>query len=417
MQEIRNKMMKAGLPARVIEDFLFYRQSVLNGESSYLRESDIAPLTDDDLVRYEQLESSDYAQEIAIIKLNGGLGTSMGLTKAKSLINVKEDLSFLDIIAKQIQCADCDIPLILMNSFATEEDSLQFLSKYDFLAKQDFPLSFLQNKYPRLLRQDLSLCDFAEEQLNWSPPGHGDIYTALATSGLLDRLLDRGVKFVFISNVDNLGACFDPKILHYFVQSKLDLLMEVCTRTPMDKKGGHLARKNGKLILREVAQTKEEDLPHFQNIDKYKYFNTNSLWLNLQSLSKMKTLRLPLIVNPKTVEGKEIVQLETAMGSAISVFGKTKALLVPRTRFMPVKKTNDLLLMRSDFFSLDSKFKLLPYNEILPTIELNSDYYGTLEQMEEKFKIVPSLKKCESLILKNEYLFDKPQEFIGNCIL
>ena len=417
MQAITKKMKEAGLPDRVIEDFLFYRKSVQEGVSSFLRENDISPLAEDDLVKYEQLSSSGYAEDVAIIKLNGGLGTSMGLTKAKSLIKVKGDLTFLDIIAKQIQSTDNEIPLILMNSFATEEDSLKFLNKYNFLTNQELPLSFLQNKYPRLHKHDLSLCDFADEQTNWSPPGHGDIYTALETSGLLGKLLDRGVKYAFISNADNLGAYFDTKILHYFAQSGLDLLMEVCTRTPMDKKGGHLAKKQGKLILREVAQTMEEDLQDFQNIDRHSYFNTNSLWLNLQSLKAEKNLRLPQIVNPKIVEEKEVVQLETAMGSAISVFPNTKVLLVPRTRFMPVKKTNDLLLMRSDFFTLDSDFRLIPHSDILPTIELNSDYYGTLEQIEEKFKIVPSLKSCASLTLKNEYLFDKPQEFTGNCIL
>ncbi len=419
MQRIAEKMKKAGLPTKVITDFIYYRQEALKRESSYIDETDIEPLAQQDLLEYDQLSPStkEVRAQAVIIKLNGGLGTSMGLKRAKSLIEVKDGLNFLDIIVEQVLAVDGELPLAFMHSYATAQDSRRHLSKYTSRLKQDIPLDFMQNSYPRLRADDLSLCDFADEKLNWSPPGHGDIYTALQVSGLLDELLSKGIDYAFISNSDNLGASFDAKILQYFAKSGLDFLMEVCSRTAMDRKGGHLAKQNGKLTLRELAQTKKGDLADFQNIEKHKYFNTNSLWVNLQSLKAKGDFRLPLIVNPKTVQGQKVLQMETAMGSAISVFAKSKVLLVPRVRFMPVKKTSDLLLMRSDFFSLSDFFELVPYKAELPIVEVNPEFYGTLQQLDRKMKIVPSLRECQKLLLKNDYLFDKPHRFEGNCIV
>ncbi len=419
LPKIAQKMRDAGLPARVIADFLYYRQLALAGESGYLSEAEIEPLSSQDLVSYKSLPPSSAAHQAkaVIIKLNGGLGTSMGLEKAKSLIEVKDGLNFLDIIVKQLLSSSQNLPLVFMHSFATAADSREYLRKYDQRLPQSLPPDFLQNSYPRLKAESLALCDFADDTLNWSPPGHGDIYTALVVSGLLQKFLDAKIDYAFISNSDNLGASFDAQIGQYFAQSGLDFMMEVCSRTPMDKKGGHLAKKDGKIVLRELAQTRQQDLPEFQNIAKHKYFNTNNLWVNLHSLRKMGEFRLPLIVNPKTVQGQEVVQLETAMGSAISVFGKSKAMLVPRTRFMPVKKTSDLLLMRSDFFDLQADFSLSACRDDLPQIEVNPKFYGTLAQLEEKVRIVPSLRECRKLRLKNDYLFDKPHRFVGNCIV
>jgi UTP--glucose-1-phosphate uridylyltransferase len=97
--------------------------------------------------------------------------------------------------------------------------------------------------------------------------------------------LDEGARYALIVNGDNLGATLDPALLGYFSSHRLPFMMEVAQRTPTDMKGGHLARNtNGSLILREIAQCPEEDLAAFQDIEKYRYFNVNSLWINLQAL-------------------------------------------------------------------------------------------------------------------------------------
>ena len=130
-------------------------------------------------------------------------------------------------------------------------------------------------------------CDHSPE-LEWCPPGHGDIYAALLGTGMLDTLVDSGVKYAFISNSDNLGATLDFKLLNEFINSGSSFMMEVTRRTDVDKKGGHLAKskKNGNFLLREIAQCPEGDLDEFQNVNKYRYFNTNNIWIRLDRLER-----------------------------------------------------------------------------------------------------------------------------------
>jgi len=217
----------------------------------------------------------------------------------------------LDIIARQT--IENELPLVLMNSFSTRDDSLAELARY-----------------PEL--------------------GHGDIYMALVTSGMLDELLTEGYRYTFISNADNLGAVLDKSLLGYFAKNKLPFMMEVADRLEVDKKRGHLARTiEGHSVLREIAQCPSGHIDMFQDISKYKYFNTNNIWLNLETLKEVMKKRnnilgLSLIRNlkladPRKVTSTPVYQLKIVMGSVISVFKDVQAVRVPRSRFAPVKTT------------------------------------------------------------------------------
>ena len=193
--------------------------------------------------------------------------------------------------------------------------------------------------------------------------------------------------------------------------------MEVCTRTPNDRKGGHLARRreDGALILRESAQTADADKAAFEDITIHEYFNTNTLWLNLpllrEALAKRDSiLGLPLIRNMKTVslgEGRrqDVVQLETAMGSAIEVFEDATAILVPRSRFLPVKTTNELLLLRSDLYEMGPGCTLKMTADTTPNVELAAKYYGRLDQFEKRVPISPSMRRANSLRVEGDWYF------------
>jgi len=180
-----------------------------------------------------------------VLKLNGGLGTSMGLDKAKSLLVVKGNNTFLDFTAQQVTAMrtqfKSQVKFMLMNSFNTSNDTLSFLSKYPSLA-EDKDLELLQNKVPKVDKKTLGPVEWpVNKHLEWCPPGHGDLYTALYGSGKLDELLAQGIKYMFVSNSDNLGATLDLDLLSYFAETQLPFLMECCRRTEADKKGGHLA--------------------------------------------------------------------------------------------------------------------------------------------------------------------------------
>lgn len=427
----KKKMEAEGTPSLIIEIFRSCYEKLLKGERGFLSRNDILPVEKEDIAHTDTL--NDYYEDgckamakTVIIKLNGGLGTSMGLLRAKSLIEVKDGLTFLDIIARQTlshrKKYGTNIPLILMNSFKTDEDSRKFLSKYPDLAS-DIPLSFVQHKFPKVLKDSMSPAYWPEEPENeWNPPGHGDIYFALIISGMLDQMLGKGYKYAFISNSDNLGGILDQTILGYFASQDFPFMMEVADRTEADKKGGHLAKMiSGGLILREIAQCPANEIDEFQDINKHKYFNTNNIWINLTLLREKSNkvhnmLELPMIVNPKKIDPRddsspEVYQIEMAMGSAISIFENSAAIRVPRTRFSPVKKSQDLLGLWSDCYVIADGNRVItnPKRHIgTITINLDDRYYKKIDQFRDRFAYgTPSLIDCESLTVEGNVFFGK----------
>jgi UTP--glucose-1-phosphate uridylyltransferase len=261
-----------------------------------------------------------------------------------------------------------------------------------------------------------------DPDLEWAPPGHGDLYTSLVTSGMLEQLLDRGYEYAFVSNADNLGATLDERILGWFARERLPFAMEVADRTEADRKGGHLARRRdgGGLLLREIAQTPDDDVDSFQDTSRHRFFNTNTLWVNLRALSELLDARdgvigLPMIVNRKTVDpgdksSPNVIQLETAMGAAIDAFEGAAALRVPRERFAPVKTTDDLLVVRSDSYVLtdDAHVVVSPERRLpgLPLVELDGDYFKLLRDFDARFPSgPPSLVECERLRVNGDVRF------------
>ena len=414
-----DKMRAEGVADVAIDSFAHYYRQLEGGETGMIREADIEPVTDlpttDDLG--EPPDRGAVLGKAVMIKLNGGLGTSMGMTKAKSLLEVKDGLTFIDIIVRQ--ATDLGVPLVLMNSFATRDDTMAFIGDRHPDADVD---DFLQNKEPKIGVDDLTPVQWPDDpDLEWCPPGHGDLYVALQTSGMLESLLDRGVEAAFVSNSDNLGAVLDPRILHHFLDSGAPFLMEVVPRTPADRKGGHLARRkeDGRLVLRETAQTDDEDLEALQDTSRHRYSNTNNLWVNLVALDQVLrersgVLGLPIIVNRKTVDPgdkstPEVFQLETAMGAAISVFEGAEAIEVSRHRFAPVKTTNDLLVLRSDFYALTDSGHVEPAGDREPgsiLVDLDPDHYKLLADFDARFPAgAPSLVECTCFVVRGDVTF------------
>ncbi len=427
-----SKMERAKLHPLVIDTFTYYYKKILSGATGFISDKDIKPVAPDeieDATRIkEYTESGRKAlRHAVIIKLNGGLGTSMGLTKAKSLLKVKNEKTFLEIIVKQAE--RCRVKLALMNSFSTHEDTIDALS---MIKPSDSPLLFIQNKFPKILQQDLAPATWPENpDLEWNPPGHGDTYSAIYTSGVLQHLLNKGIEYAFISNSDNLGATMDESLLGYFSENRLPFMMEVVPRTPSDVKGGHIARHiNGRLILRESAQCPQDEMDAFKNIKRYRFFNTNNIWINLKALEELikkhNTINLPIIKNQKTLDPRDentpkVFQVETAMGAAISLFEGAAAIRVPTSRFFPVKKCNDLLAIRSDRFVFSKNDNLILNPGIgsrTITIALDPKYYGKIDLFDERFaEGIPSLIDCASLTIEGDVRFEKNVTIKGKVVI
>jgi len=382
------------------------------------------------IVAYDSLPKVNDTQilnKLAVLKVNGGLGTSMGMTGAKSALEVKDDMTFLDLTVRQIEHLNTslkvDVPLILMTSFNTHEDTLRIIKKY---ANQQLRITtFNQSRYPRINKETLLPCpsNANEDKSKWYPPGHGDLYNALTQSGVLDQLLSEGKEYLFVSNSDNLGAVVDQGILQHMIDSQSEFIMEVTDKTKADVKGGTLIDYEGTVRLLEIAQVPSEHVEDFKAIRKFKIFNTNNLWLNLKALKRvMETegMELEIITNPKTTDdGQAVIQLETAAGAAIKHFRNGHGVNVPRSRFLPVKSCSDLLLIKSDIYSLEHGQLVINENRLFgttPVIKLG-DHFKKIQQFQKRFKKIPKILELDHLTVTGDVYFGRNVTLRGTVIV
>ncbi|KAF8210414.1 UTP-glucose-1-phosphate uridylyltransferase [Mycena galopus ATCC 62051] len=328
------------------------------------------------IVAYDNLTTSidpKSLQKLAVLKVNGGLGTSMGMTGAKSALEVKNGMTFLDLTVKQIEhlntMHDVDVPLILMTSFNTHEDN------------------------------------------------------ALLQSGVLDQLLAEGKEYLFVSNSDNLGAVVDQRILEHMIYSGTEFLMEVTDKTKADIKGGTLIDYNGSIRLLEIAQVPSEHLDEFKSVRKFKIFNTNNLWINLKALKRVMDkggIDLDIIVNPKVTEkGEAVIQLETAAGAAIKHFKNAHGINVPRSRFLPVKSCSDLLLIKSDVYAIENGQLVVNPERMFsttPVIQLG-DHFKKIQQFQKRFKNIPRIIDLDHLTVTGDVYFGRDVTLRGTVVV
>lgn len=440
LQECVKKMRAQGEKESEIEAFTHLFQAFNSvKDDNWIREEDIEPLEKVPSIREIVVNKADPADlaSTAFIKLNGGLGTSMGLRAPKSSLPVVkkngETLSFLDVIVHQIQISrqrlGIEFPLIFMDSVHTSSPTLEEVEKLGFSNPKGVPIEIMQNREPKILAGGSPASWPKDPSLEWCPMGHGDIFNVLYTSGLLDLLLDKGIKYLFISNCDNLGARPSTKIASYFASLPASFMMEVARRTPSDVKGGQIVRDkfSGRLVLREMSQVSPEDMKFATDISRHMYFNTNNLWIKVKDLKERLeeekgNFDFPLIVNKKTVDPSDpssthVVQLETAMGSIISQFSASACLEVDRPRFLPVKTTEDLFVMRSNRFHLTNLYEMEDGDYHLPRVILDKRYYKNISDFDERIPFVPSLAAAASVKIEGDWRFGKNVSFFGNVLL
>ncbi|XP_052304461.1 UTP--glucose-1-phosphate uridylyltransferase isoform X1 [Populus trichocarpa] len=393
-----------------------------SGEAQQVEWSKIQTPTDEVVVPYDTLaptpedpeETKKLLDKLVVLKLNGGLGTTMGCTGPKSVIEVRNGLTFLDLIVIQIENLNkkygCSVPLLLMNSFNTHDDTQKIVEKY---SNSNIEIhTFNQSQYPRLVVDDFVPLPSKghTDKDGWYPPGHGDVFPSLKNSGKLDALLSKGKEYVFVANSDNLGAVVDLKILNHLIRNKNEYCMEVTPKTLADVKGGTLISYEGKVQLLEIAQVPDQHVNEFKSIEKFKIFNTNNLWVNLKAIKRLveaDALEMEIIPNPKEVDGVKVLQLETAAGAAIKFFDHAIGINVPRSRFLPVKATSDLLLVQSDLYTLVDGFvirnpaRTIPAN---PSIDLGPEYKKVANFL-SRFKSIPSIIELDSLKVAGDVWF------------
>eukprot|EP00112_Aurelia_sp_Birch-Aquarium-sp1_P006719 Seg1735.5 transcript_id=Seg1735.5/GoldUCD/mRNA.D3Y31 product="UTP-glucose-1-phosphate uridylyltransferase" protein_id=Seg1735.5/GoldUCD/D3Y31 len=404
--------------------------------------NDISPPPDGMIKRYKDIELESYkAQDIkalldklVVLKLNGGLGTSMGCTGPKSLISVRNDNTFLDLTVQQIENLnkkyDCDIPLVLMNSFNTSKDTKKSLRKYAACRIKIF--TFEQSQFPRISKDSLRpiVSDLSNQDLeHWYPPGHGDIYDSFANSGLLDQFIREGKEFVFVSNIDNLGATIDLHILNFLINQsdgsdQCEFLMEVTDKTMADVKGGTLIKYEDKLRLLEIAQVPNEHVDDFKAVNKFRIFNTNNLWMKLGAmhrLVKQRALQMEIIINRKTLDnGVNIIQLETAVGAAIKCFEGAIGVNVPRSRFLPVKTSSDLFLVMSNLYEMHSGTLSMSHRRLFsttPLVKITGPHFKKVKDFLSRFASIPDILELDHLTVSGDVKFGRNITLKGTVII
>lgn len=411
----------------------------------YLRETGpsvewekLQTLAPDTIKKYNNLPApatdtyKNLLNQLVVIKLNGGLGTSMGCTGPKSAIQVRNELTFLDLNVQQIENLNkvygVDVPLVLMNSFNTDEDTHKILRKYSQIKVSIH--TFNQSRYPRINRDTLMPIarSFNEAEMEgWYPPGHGDVYYSFYNSGLLDEFIKKGKKYVFISNIDNMGATVDLNILNLLLNHPVghapEFLMEVTDKTRADVKGGTLIEYEKKLRLLEFAQVPPDNVDEFKSVSKFKIFNTNNLWINLEAIKRNveeRTLHMEIIVNPKTLDnGMNVIQLETAVGAAIKSFEKAVGLNVPRSRFLPVKTTSDLLIVMSNLYTMKKGALEMSPKRSFPSVPLVKlgHQFSKVKDFLKRFSSIPDILELDHLTVAGDVSFGKGVSLRGTVII
>jgi len=410
---------------------LFNRYLIEKAKHEQIDWDKIRPLAPELVPSYNDLPESvdpSILEKVVVLKLNGGLGTTMGLSGApKSAIEVRDGMTFLDLSVRQIEHLNeahkVNVPFILMNSFNTDDETQRIIQKY---ANHNIQiLTFNQSRFPRVGKESLLPIPrtATSNKSEWYPPGHGDIFDALANSGLLDKLIEAGKEYIFVSNVDNLGADVDLKILKHLVESQAEFLMELTDKTKADVKGGTLIDYEGTVRLLEIAQVPSEHVEDFKSVRKFQYFNTNSVYIHLKALKRvMETegLELEIIVNNKVADdGTPVLQLETAIGAAVKHFKNAHGINVPRSRFLPVKSCSDLLLITSDLYSLEhGKLVMNPKRMFssVPVVKLG-DTFKKLANFKKRFRTIPNILELDHLTVSGDVWFGRHVSLRGTVII
>jgi UTP--glucose-1-phosphate uridylyltransferase len=434
-ERIRKKMQTRGIDPQAIESFLRMVRRIPKGDPGYVPLEETSSPNSELIFDSQKLLRDIPALEergkallskAVVIKLNGGRSTTMGGQVPKGILKAKNGQSYLDIIIGQTAALqkkwNSAIPLLLMNSFFTHSPTLECITNYD-----RSPICFLQHQVPRLIDGNPTPLQLGTDD-DWAPPGHGDIYESLKRQGILDQLRSQGRRWAFISNIDNLAANLEPWILGLIEREKIEFLLEVTDRTPADRKGGTLVIRNGGLDLLEIAQVAPHDRDQFMDIDRFRVFNTNNVWIDLDALAKTLdsgSLNLPLIQNHKTVAGIKIIQLETAMGAAIGSFSRARGLRVGRDRFFPTKKVADLFVLQSDVCVLDDMLRL-QINPLRPAclpprpkVEFTASFLENPLNIPERFEDPESISLLTAVSLEVEgcVFFERDIKVEGRVIV
>jgi UTP--glucose-1-phosphate uridylyltransferase len=285
--------------------------------------------------------------ELGFCVMAGGMATRMGGV-VKALVEAFGSRTFLDLrlaendsVSKR---AGRPVPLWLMTSDATDAAIQSALAKArPSAASRDHVRTFVQGLSLRLT-PDGNLFRGADSEPSAYATGHGDLVEALRRSGLLRAFRKGGGKYVWIANLDNLGATIEPAVLGAFIASNADVMVEVCEKAAGDR-GGIPVHAHGRLQVLE-----EFRLPKSFDANQVRVFNTNTFLVRADALETID-IDYTWFEVEKKVDGRTAIQFERLLQELTAAL-PSAYIRVPRhgssSRFLPVKDQDELLRRRAD---------------------------------------------------------------------
>lgn len=360
------------------------------GQSSSVCEKDevilvaydnLAPLSQDIRKTKEMLD------KLVVVKFNGALGTSMGFNGPKSLIEIQEGVTLLDLVNQRIESLNayygCKVPLLLVNTNETHNATLKMLKKYSG-SNLDIH-SFVQDQQPELQSLD-------------GPSDPGTAFLSLVNRATLDQLVSQGKEYALVVDTDNACALIDPKILNHLIQNNVEYCMEVTPATSTFSRTSLLSSQEGKFKLANIAQSASKHCTR-----KFKFTDTRSVWVNLKAAKRLLETDAMTTEKFSMSESADADDKESAAGSAIQLFGERIGVNVPQHRYLPVNSTSDLLVLWSDVYTYD-KGILTQNRSRNPSINLGPEF-EKVDDFEKRFKSIPSIVGLESLKVTGDVWF------------
>mmetsp|Transcript_34515 Transcript_34515/g.97355 ORF Transcript_34515/g.97355 Transcript_34515/m.97355 type:complete len:486 (-) Transcript_34515:221-1678(-) len=374
----------------------------------------------------EPAEGKLTLSKLALVKLNGGMGSRMGCKYSKSSIEIGSGKSMLDVavehVGKMNSKYGTSLGLYLMSSFYTHEETQKILTKYKDVG---FPIeSFLQHRLPRIRRDgNLAPADPSASAAAWSPTGSADVFQCLISSGIAQRLLDSGVEAIFVSDVDNLGATMDPALAADFLASPHDVLMEVVDRRQTDKTSSGVVSIGGTLRYVEFSSfTNSKEVAEIARQSGNVW--CNSCWFKLKALVELEgSGKLAKAeVTPTIADARghgPCLQLERLLGVTLALFDNRGTVRVPQSRLLKIKTTEDLFLAQSNLYeNHDGVLQVSPKRQYptLPLVKFGSHHHH-IGHYNARFGNLPDILELDHLTISGDVSMGKGCVLKGTVII
>lgn len=348
-------------------------------------------------------ETKMLLDKLVVVKFNGALGTNMGFSGPKSAIEVKNNLTPLDLMVDQVESLNskygCNVPLLLMDTAETHDHVQKVLEKYSNSKVDIHSLSLSQQPHEK------SFEGHSRKDKLYPSSDHSVVFLSLMKSGTLDLLLVQGKEYALVVDSDNVAAVADPKIFNHLIQNQIEYCMEVAPVPSIDLRNSLINLRPGKFQLVDITQN-----PTKQSGGKFKFINTRSMWVNLRAIKRLidtDELKVENFSSSKEVNDDQIISQGTAADSAIQFFDHTIGINVAQSRYLPVNSTSDLLLLQSDLYTADEGILVqnpARDNPANPSIELGPEF-EKVNDFQSRFKSIPSIINLDSLKVEGDVWF------------